>query len=284
VLDRYNQTLVLKLYTTAWLRWLEDVLKAVVDRLRPERVVLRLSRNVQANAATNANRREEGIIFGPKLDAPVVFKESGLLFEADVLRGQKTGFFLDQRENRGRVEHLAEGLAVLNVFSFSGGFSLYAARGGARSVTEVDISAHALSSAQRNYSLNKHEPRIGKCTREQIQSDAFKWLAASSTGRFGLIILDPPSLAKRETERPAAIAAYKNLATLGLRRLDRGGVLVACSCSAHVTDQEFFRAVQEAAHGSGRGVQELGRYSQPADHPASIPEARYIKSVYLKVT
>jgi 23S rRNA (cytosine1962-C5)-methyltransferase len=284
VLDRYEQTLVVKLYTTAWFRWLDQVTNALVIRLRPEWVVLRLSRNIQQMAATRAGKQDGQLLLGASLDAPVIFKETGLQFYADVLRGQKTGFFLDQRENRRSVEKLAQERTVLNLFSFSGGFSLYAARGGARSVTEVDISAHALAAAQRNYALNKSDPRVRNCRREQIQADAFDWLASRTAGQFDLVILDPPSLAKREAERSTALAAYKRLGSLGLRQLKPGGILVACSCSAHVSEQDFFGAIHAAAKASGRRVEQIQKQGQPADHPAAIPEARYLKSIYLRVT
>ena len=213
----------------------------------------------------------------------VTFIETGLRFEADVVRGQKTGFFLDQRENRRRVEMLAAGRDVLNAFSFSGGFSLYAARGGARSVTDLDISGHALDAARRNFALNASDPAVARCPHETEQGDAFAWLAASRAARFDLVILDPPSLARREAEREGAIAAYAKLAEGGIRALRPGGVLVASSCSAHVTDEEFLGAVRGAATGSGRLFQELETTAQPADHPATFPEARYLKSVFLKL-
>src|SRR6185436_2480596 len=116
-------------------------------------------------------------------------------------KGQKTGFFLDQRENRRAVELLACDRDVLNAFSFSGGFSLYAARGRARSVTDVDISEHALASARRNFHLNADDPKIARCCHQTIQADAFDWLERRDEGKFDLIVLDPPSLAKRESEK-----------------------------------------------------------------------------------
>jgi len=131
VLDRYDSTLVLKLYTAAWLPRLEEVTELINTQLPNERMVLRLSRNIQDAALGRFARNDGQMLRGPSPDGPVIFLESGLRFEADVLRGQKTGFFLDQRENRREVETLARGRRVLNAFSFSGGFSVYAARGGA---------------------------------------------------------------------------------------------------------------------------------------------------------
>jgi 23S rRNA (cytosine1962-C5)-methyltransferase len=291
VLDRYDSTLVLKLYTAAWLPRLAEI----VDLIRQSawcseslgagkvRMVLRLSRNIQSIAGAQFKHSDGEILQGPPLAEPVVFLESGLRFEADVLRGQKTGFFLDQRENRRRVESLARGRAVLNAFSFSGGFSLYAARGGARSVTDLDLSAHALASAKRNFGLNEAEPAVARCPHETIQADTFDWLAANPTRRFGLIILDPPSLAKRESERAGAIRAYGRLATLGMNCLSPGGILVAASCSAHVSAEEFFEAVRQSAVKSGRRFKELETTRHAPDHPAKFKEAEYLKAIYLSL-
>ena len=148
-------------------------------------------------------------------------------FEADVLHGQKTGFFLDQRENRRHVEPLARGRKVLNAFSFSGGFSVYATRGGARSVTDLDLSVHALDSAKRNIALNTANAAAASCRHELVQAEAFAWLNEQPGRKFDLVILDPPSLAKRETERSGAIRAYGRLAASGIEQLTPGGILVA---------------------------------------------------------
>ena len=284
VLDRYEMTLVLKLYTAAWLPWLEAVLALIKTRVPCERIVLRLSRNIQQVAGgTTGGKREGQTLFGPPPNAPVIFSESALRFEADVLRGQKTGFFLDQRENRREVETLAIGRRVLNAFSFSGGFSVYAARGGAVNVTDVDISSHALESARRNFALNKNFPALAACRHETVQADAFEWIDKSSA-QFDLIVLDPPSLAKRALEREGAIRAYERLNSLGIQRLSRSGILMAGSCSAHVSAGEFFDAVRRGALKSGRKFSELKTVQHPPDHPAGFKEAEYLKVIYLRFT
>lgn len=286
VMDRYGDVLVLKLYSAAWLPRLTEVSELLRDELKPKRIVLRLSRNMQ-DFARQRFSITDGQEAGPKSDdspcEPVVqFLESGLRFEANVVKGQKTGFFLDQRENRRRVEALAAGRDVLNAFSFSGGFSLYAARGNARSVTDLDISAHALESARRNFALNTSISSVARCVHETVQADAFEWLAGRAGRLFDLIVLDPPSLARRESERSAAIEAYGRLAINGLRTLRPGGILVAASCSAHVSEAEFFTAVQQAARNSERKFAQLETTGQPLDHPATFPEARYLKCIYLR--
>jgi 23S rRNA (cytosine1962-C5)-methyltransferase len=281
VLDRYGDALVLKLYTVCWLPRLADLQTLILKTLSPKRLVLRLSRNV-LESAHRALLSDGMILHGPPLNEPVTFLESGLRFEADVVRGQKTGFFLDQRENRRQVAMLANGARVLNAFSFSGGFSLYAARGGARRVTDLDISAHALDSARRNFALNTSDPGIEACVHELVQADTFEWLPVHCRDKYDLIILDPPSLAKRESERKRAIAAYQRLVSLALPLLAPGGTMVACSCSAHVSEPEFFNAVRKAVAVSRRRFSELITTAHAPDHPALFPESRYLKGIYLR--
>lgn len=280
VLDRYDTTLVLKLYTAAWLPWLEQIIPIIKEQLRPKRLVLRLSRNIQ-QAAKKFRRADGELLPGGLPDGPVIFQESGLRFEADVLRGQKTGFFLDQRENRRFVESLAYGRDVLNTFSFSGGFSLYAARGGAKSVTDLDISAHALASASRNFDLNRGNTSVAKCRYQTLQADAFEWLRKHPRRNFDLVILDPPSLAKSQAERAGAIRAYGKLARRGIACLREHGILVASSCSTHVSAEEFFEVIRESARASGRKFSELRTMGHPPDHPATFREAYYLKCIYL---
>jgi 23S rRNA (cytosine1962-C5)-methyltransferase len=285
VLDRYDTTLVLKLYTAAWLPHLADTVALLKENVPAECLVLRLSRNIQSFAEGRFQRCDGEIIFSQRAEsefgAPVVFLESGLRFEADVLRGQKTGFFLDQRENRREVETLAQGRRVLNAFSFSGGFSVYAARGRAGAVTDLDISAHALAAAQRNFALNQNFPGVAACHHEIVQGDAFEWLA-DSAAKFDLVVLDPPSLARRATEREGALHAYERLATLGIARLAPDGILVAGSCSARVPAEKFFEVVRRAAAKSGRKFAELKTLRHPPDHPATFKEGEYLKVIYLQ--
>jgi 23S rRNA (cytosine1962-C5)-methyltransferase len=281
VLDRYDTTLVLKLYTAAWLPRLDEILARLKEKIPCERIVLRLSRNIQPFAEKQFHKRDGEILFGSTPSGLVIFSENGLRFEADVVRGQKTGFFLDQRENRREVELLARGGRVLNAFSFSGGFSVSAARGGATDVTDLDISAHALESAKRNFALNQNFSTVAACRHETVQADAFEWIEKTSV-KFGLIVLDPPSLAKRAAEREGAIRAYERLNALGIARLARNGILVAGSCSAHVPATDFFDAVRRAALKSGRKFSELKTLLHPPDHPAGFKEAEYLKVIYLK--
>jgi len=284
VLDRYGSVLVLKIYTAAWLPRLSEITALILETLTPGRLVLRLSRNIQQSARHDFNFTDGQLLHGGAIegDGTAVFLENGLRFEADVVRGQKTGFFLDQRENRRRVEALSANAEVLNAFSFSGGFSLYAARGAAVSVTDLDISPHALNASQRNFALNSDDLNIARARHELIQADAFTWLEANHDRRYDVVILDPPSLAKREAERAGAIQAYGKLAAAGIRRTRAGGALVAASCSAHVSAAEFFQKVREAAQRSTRKFTEIETTGHPPDHPVGFPEAEYLKCIYLR--
>lgn len=278
VADQYADCLVVKVYSAGWLARWEEIEGVFREVFSPEHLVLRMSRNVAEHASRHG--LEEGFRGEPGSEV-VVFSENGLLFESAVLRGQKTGFFLDQRDNRARVELLSKDREVLNVFSFSGGFSVYAARGGAASVTDLDISAHALDSADRNFSLNGDVGGVGSVERHRVQADAFRWMDESRE-QYDLIITDPPSLAKRQAEKDGALAAYRRLNRRAVGMLRRGGVLVAASCSAHVSKEEFHKMIEEVLQGSGRAWKELWRSGHAADHPADFREAEYLKAICIE--
>lgn len=282
VIDRYEHTLVIKLYSTAWAPHVPALLAALQEVVPLEAVVLRLSRSVAGQTEHLSGLADGNVLIGSPPDAPVIFLENGLAFEADVFRGQKTGFFLDQRENRAKVETLAAGRAVLNVFAYTGGFSVYAARGGATAVTNVDVSAPALAAAERNFALNRRLPAVAAARVENLVEDAFVALARlADEGRaFDLVVVDPPAFAKRASEAPGALAAYERLAALALGVLRRGGTLVMASCSSRVRDVEFFAAVHFGAGRCGRPLRELARTGHPLDHPIAIPEGAYLKCLY----
>lgn len=281
VLDRYEECAVLKVYSACWLPH-RDRLRVLIDHhLHPRHLVLRLSRNIR-QAAEGLHLSDGQMLQGGAVSNPVVFRENGLSFEADVLRGQKTGFFLDQRDNRQRVRELSRGRDVLNVFSHAGGFSVYAAAGGATSTVDLDISGHALDAARRNMILNRNKPNVSSCAHNTVKADAFEWLARQPASGFDLVVIDPPSLARRESEKPGAITAYKNLADAGIRLLRPGGILVSASCSAHVAAEEFFDTVRQVARRSTEPVRELQTTQHAPDHPATIPEAHYLKCIFLK--
>jgi 23S rRNA (cytosine1962-C5)-methyltransferase len=282
VVDRYDRTLVLKLYTVAWVPHLQDVLAALQDVMPAERCVLRLSRAVRGLPGSLYGLEDGLILTGADLPGPVLFRENGLCFEADPIHGQKTGFFLDQRENRARVEERAAGNRVLNVFAYSGGFSVYAARGGAREVVSLDLSRPALEAAERNWGLNQDQPGVAACHHELLAADAFHALAelARSARRFDLLIVDPPSFAKQQSEVPRALAAYARLTRLSLGVLRPGGMLVMASCSSRVSADAFFATVHRAALQTGRPLREIVRTGHALDHPVRFKEGAYLKCLF----
>ncbi|MBN1978289.1 MAG: class I SAM-dependent methyltransferase [Anaerolineae bacterium] len=285
VVDCYDQTLVLKLYTPAWLPHLRDVLPALVDVIPAERLILRLGRAMLEQPQELCGLRDGETLCGPDLDGPVLFRENGLCFEADPVRGQKTGFFLDQRDNRARVEKLACGKEVANVFAYTGGFSVYAARGGARCVVSIDVGTAALEAAVRNMALNAHVPAVAAAAHEIVTGDAFEALARlGETGRrFDLVIIDPPAFAQKQEQAAQALSAYERLTRLGLGVLRPGGTLVQASCSSRVDAEAFFEAVHRAAAQAGRPLREIERTDHPLDHPVTFKEGAYLKCLFATV-
>lgn len=286
VVDRYADTAVLKLYTAAWVPWLSKVLPPLVSRLAPSRLVLRLSRAVERDPELLAGLVEGQVLLGPPLPAGgvVTFRENGLRFEADPVHGQKTGFFLDQRDNRARVGERARGKEVLNVFSYSGGFSLYAARGGARRVVSLDQSRPALESAERNFALNDDDAGVRACRHEVLCDDAFAALArlGEAGERFDLIVIDPPSFARKADEVERALSSYARLVRLGLGVLRQDGELVLASCSSRVSAEAFRENAERAARQAGRPLHVEKETGHALDHPVGFPEGAYLKCLFTR--
>jgi 23S rRNA (cytosine1962-C5)-methyltransferase len=279
VLDRYGETLVLKLYTPAWIPRVPDVISALSEAWPSGRLILRLSRAVQG-AGTILGRYEDGMLLsGRPLKGPVLFKEHGLTFEADPVYGQKTGFFLDQRDNRAYVETLTRGASVLDGFAYTGGFSVYAARGGAREVLSIDVSQPALEAARRNMAHNRADPAVRAARHDVLVSDAFDALEGLRRAKrsFDVVILDPPAFANRQAEVPAALRAYARLTRMGLGVLKAEGTLVISSCSGQVSEEAFAKAVYHAASQVKRPLRERSRTGHPLDHPVRFPEGAYLK-------
>ena len=284
VLDRYEATLVLKLYTAAWLPHLAEVSGAVAEVPAPERVVLRLARAISRICEERAGLADGAILSGPALVAPLVFRENGLRFRCDPVRGQKTGFFLDQRENRARVGEIAGGKTVLNAFSYTGGFSLYAARGGATRVVSLDSSPTALDEARANFALNVDLPDVARASHECVCEDAFNALTrlARERRRFELVVIDPPAFAKARAEVGSALSAYARLAELACGVLAPGGELVMASCSARVDAGALASAIQSGATRAGRRLHEWLRTAHASDHPVRFKEGAYLKCIWLR--
>lgn len=282
VADRYADTLVVGLFGHAWIPHLRALLASLLARHPFARVVLRLSRALAAAPEHLHGLADGALLLGTLPETPLTYRERGLRFEVDPVHGQKTGAFLDQRDNRARVEALAAGRRVLNAFSYTGGFSLFACRGGAQQVTSLDQSAPALAACERNLALNRDVPAVAAARHESVRGDAFAVMdaMARSGRRFDLVIVDPPGFAHRRAQVPGALAAYARLTTLALGVLAPEGRLVLASCSAPVTPEAFREVVVEAARRAGRALRKLEETGHALDHPTDFAESRYLKAVF----
>jgi 23S rRNA (cytosine1962-C5)-methyltransferase len=286
VLDRYAEALVLKLYTPAWIPYLKEFCDALAQVSPATHLILRLSRALQKQTDL-LHGLSDGMTLS-RLTPPslILFRENGLIFESDPIHGQKTGFFLDQRDNRARVEKLSKDRSVLNVFAYTGGFSVYAARGGARQVVSVDSSAPALEAAVRNMAHNQNIPTVAAASHETIAEDAFEVLARMESQKrlFDLVIIDPPMFAQSEKQIEGAMSAYRKLTRLSLGVLQKGGTLVQASCSSRVDADSFFASIHQSAKEAGRGLTEIARTGHALDHPIGFAEGAYLKCLFATVS
>jgi 23S rRNA (cytosine1962-C5)-methyltransferase len=234
---------------------------------------------------SGADQGSEGrTLVGQPPTGPVSFIENGVHFTADIIRGQKTGFFLDQRANRQRIRKLAGGRRVLNLFGYTGGFSVYAALGGASHVTTVDRAGPALEAASDHWGLNGLHPRNHRV----VAADAFEFLEKTiqkEKNRWDLVIVDPPSFATAKEAVPKALRAYQKLIAAGATVTAPEGLLAAASCSSHVRPEAFLSACEAGLSQASRRATLLGIYDQPADHPTPLafPEFRYLKFILMRV-
>ena len=283
VVDRYDRVVVIKIYTAAWFPHLGDVLDALIAGPGAiDGVVLRLSRRV---AAGETHGLADGDVIAGHVPDEVEFLERGLTYIADPRHGQKTGFFLDQRDNRRLVGSVADGRTVLDVFCCTGGFSAAAAAGGARAVTSVDIAPSAIATTERVMAVNRSRFQMAGGDWHGITGDAFEVMRDLRRRNrcFDLIVVDPPSFAQRQTDVDGALRAYRRLTDLALALLDDGGLLFQASCSSRVTAEAFHATVHEAARASGVDLVERTRTTHAVDHPVSFPEGAYLKAVLAEV-
>lgn len=285
VIDRYDATCVIKVYSAAWLPWLPEVhgaLVAAVPELRA--VLLRLNRQLQAQGEAIAPWHEGQLLYGDEPSLGTRFVENGIVFEVEPREGQKTGFFLDQRENRARVGEISAGKRVLNVFCYTGGFSLYTARGGAKEVVSIDASKLAMDALARNFALNASQlpPRLKT---EHLTGDAFALMRElhDAGRRFDVVIVDPPSFAKRSAEVEAARAAYRRLAVLGAGLVAPGGTLVFASCSSRITTAMLEEELLAGAAQARKRLTITAREGHPADHPITLEGQQYLGCLYARV-
>ncbi len=278
MVDVYNDTAVLQAHSVGMhyaRQTIAEVLIEVVDGLKN---VFYKSETTLPYKATLSDSKEDGYLIGKAADT--VAMENGLKFHADWLRGQKTGFFIDQRENRSLLEKYANERDVLNMFCYTGGFSFYAMRGGAKLVHSVDSSAKAIELTNKNIALNfDDDPR-----HESFAVDAFKFME-NIKDKYDLIVLDPPAFAKHRDALRNALRGYQKLNARAFEQIRPGGILFTFSCSQAVSREQFRLAVFSAAAQTGRTVRILHQLTQPADHPINIyhPEGEYLKGLVLYV-
>lgn len=277
IADVYAQVMVVKLYSAVWFPYLKDILEVLIEVSGCETVVLRLSRNLQSQ---NPYNFQDGMVLYGALDnEEVEFIEHGVLFSANVIKGHKTGYFLDHRHNRKRVGGLAKNKTVLDVFSYAGGFSVHALAGGAIEVTSVDISKQALELATANAALNGYTDH-----HLTLAGDAFLILEqlVEEKKTFDLVVIDPPSFAKTQKEVATAKHKYAQLARLGAKLVSAKGVLVLASCSSRVEAEDFFKINETALRSTGRQYVVQDKTYHDSDHPVTFKEGAYLKCGYYK--
>jgi 23S rRNA (cytosine1962-C5)-methyltransferase len=278
--DRYDRWLVAQFTSLALYQRRDLLLRLLAEKTATEGILLRTERGVAGLEGLDWSPQHEAVL-GTLPDGPILIEEHGLRYAVDVRAGQKTGFYLDQRENRREVARFALGRDVLDVFCYTGGFALNAASHGAASVLGVDSSAPAIDLARLNAERNE-------LTAVHFEvGDALPTLArlAGEGRRFGLVVLDPPKFARNPKAIEDALKGYLRLNHAALGVLEPGGVLVTCSCSGHVDRQLFAQMLGQVAEASGRPIQILDQRSQAPDHPvaASCLETEYLKCFICRV-
>ena len=284
IIDIYGQTAVIQSHSMGMHLCREaitDAIVAVYQDLLPSSPLQAVYYKSSGTLPTKESRElcEDGFLYGHSEAIPVL--ENGIQFLPDWIRGQKTGFFIDQRENRELVEQYAKGKTVLNAFCYTGGFSLYALRGDAKQVDSLDSSSKAMYLTDKHVELN-----YGDCPRHHsITQDAFEYLDQMPEGQYDMIILDPPAFAKHRRVLKNALIGYRRINSQAFKKIAPGGILFTFSCSQAVSKEEFRLAIFTAAAASGRHVRILHQLTQPIDHPINIyhPEGEYLKGLVLQV-
>jgi len=268
IVDRYGDVLVVEIANAG----ADQIKPLLVETLRQELEprAIYFKNDIPARKLEQVSTEDEG-------EGATDFLESGLRFRVDPAHGQKTGFFLDQRENRRAARTLASGKRVLNLFSYTGAFGVYTAAGGAASVTNVDVSAPAIEQARENHTLNGS-------TAEFVVADAFQYVRQKH-GPFDLVVCDPPAFAKSRNEVDRAARGYKDINLYAMRMIEPGGMMMTFSCSGHMPLDLFQKVIFAAALDAGRQVSFVRRLTAGPDHPVSLfaPEGEYLKGFLLEV-
>lgn len=271
IVDQYDHTAVIQLHHKGWLPFLDLIGDCLKDQNGIENVYHKISEKI------GAAEIEPSYLRGENQKANV--QEYGHGFDIDWEEGQKTGFFIDQRENRRILGCYSKGKSVLNTFSYTGGFSIYALKNGATKAVSVDISQAAIDIADRNAELNNCSEK-----HEGIAQDVFTYLKENGD-QFDIIILDPPAFSKNRRTLHNAVQAYKRLNLLAFKKIKKGGMVFSFSCSQHVNPKLFEDTIRAAALESNRRINIVEKLGQPADHPMNIyyPEGEYLKGLLLKI-
>lgn len=277
IVDRYSDYFVCQFFTAGMDLFKPEITAVIEDLFKGKGIFEKSEGRVRDEEGLAAST---GVLAGDPPPDSILIEENGFKFLLDVRRGQKTGFFLDQRDNRAFLSTLTRNKTVLNAFAYSGAFSVYACGGGAKEVVSIDSSRPALELAEQNLALNGFAA-LGS---ELLKGDAFAYL--KECGRtFDVIVLDPPSLAHKRSDVAAATGGYKFLNLHALKDLNPGGLLLTFSCSQHLSMELFQKVVFGAAVDAGRKVSLVRRLGQPIDHPVSLhhPEGEYLKGLAVRV-
>ncbi len=281
IVDRYAEILVAQIHTAGMERLRPSLIEAIMEETGCRGLLLR---NDSQSRRREGLEIEEPVVAAGGVPTQVTVRENNVLFLVDPWQGQKTGFFLDQRDKREALRKYAYSKRVLNCFSYTGGFSVYAALTSDKTrVTSVDISAQAVEAAREHFVLNGIDPR----RHQFLIADVFDYLEQAQVGgeQFDVVVLDPPAFAKTQGARTQALKAYRRLNMLGMQVLRPGGMLLSCSCSGVVGMDDLLGAVSQSAQRLQRTVQLLETYTHSVDHPINIamPETGYLKAVFCRV-
>jgi 23S rRNA (cytosine1962-C5)-methyltransferase len=281
IVDRFAEILVVQIHTAGMERLRQLLIDALMDETGTRGLLLR---NDSQSRRREGLELEEPQVAAGGVPMEVTVRENDVLFLVDAWQGQKTGFYLDQRDKREALRKYARAKRVLNCFSYSGGFSVYAAlTSGKTHVTSVDISAPAIEAARQHFILNGLDPN----QHQFVIADVFDYLeqAQSAGEQFDVVVLDPPAFAKTQSARTQALKAYRRLNLLGMQVLRTGGILLTCSCSGVIGMDDLLGALSQSAQRLQRSVQLLETYTHGVDHPINLamPETAYLNAVYCRV-
>jgi len=287
VVDRFADILVMQIHTAGMERLRPALIEVLMQETGAHGLLLRNESQARRREGLAVEEPAIGAATGndPSVPLQVPIRENGVHFLVDAWQGQKTGFFLDQRDKRESLRKYASGKRVLNCFSYTGGFSVYAALTDSRThVTSVDVSAPAIELARQHFALNDLDPE----RHEFLIADVFDYLEEQqqSGEQFDVVVLDPPAFAKSQSARTQALKAYRRLNTLGMQVLRPGGILLTCSCSGVVGMDDLLGVISQSAQRLARPVQLLESYTHGVDHPINLamPETAYLKTVFCRVS